>query len=40
MAGTNPWFHTPQDRWPEAVNVAAVAGIASAAARIVLAVTR
>jgi hypothetical protein len=40
LAGSNPWFHLPQDRWPDTVNVAVVARIASAAARIVLAVTR
>ena len=40
LVGSNPWFHMPQDRWPDTVNVAAVARIASAAARIVLAVTR
>jgi hypothetical protein len=39
LVGRNPWFHQPQDRWPETVNVEAVARIASAAARIVLALT-
>jgi hypothetical protein len=38
--GSNPWFHMPQDRWPDTVNVAAVTRIASAAARIVLALTQ
>jgi hypothetical protein len=40
LAGGSPWFHLPQDRWPDTVNVAAVARIAAAAARIVLALTR
>jgi hypothetical protein len=40
LAGSNPWFHLPQDRWPDTVNVTAVARIAAAAARVVLAVTR
>jgi hypothetical protein len=40
LVGSNPWFHLPQDRWPDTVNVAVVARIASAAARIVLALTR
>ena len=38
--GTNPWFHLPQDRWPEAVDLDAVTRSAAAAARIVLALTR
>jgi hypothetical protein len=37
FVGTNPFFHLPQDRWPEAVDLAAVTRIAAAAARIVLA---
>jgi hypothetical protein len=40
LVGTNSWFHLPQDRWPETVNVEAVARIASAAAPIVLALTQ
>jgi hypothetical protein len=40
LVGSNSRFHQPQDRWPETVNVEAVARIASAAARIVLALTR
>jgi hypothetical protein len=40
LAGTNKLFHLPQDRWPEAVELAAVTRIAAAAARIVLAVAR
>jgi hypothetical protein len=40
LVGSNPWFHMPQDRWPDTVNVAAVTRIASAAARIVLALTQ
>jgi hypothetical protein len=37
LVGSNPLFHLPQDRWPAAVDLAAVARIAAAAARIVLA---
>src|SRR5439155_26609131 len=37
LVGTNPLFHLPQDRWPEAVDLAAATRIAAAAARIVLA---
>jgi hypothetical protein len=40
LAGSSPWFHLPQDRWPDTVNATAVARIASAAARVALAVTR
>jgi dihydroxy-acid dehydratase len=40
LVGSNPWFRLPQDRWPHAVDVAAVERIASAAARLVVAVTR
>ena len=36
LVGTNPWFHLPQDRWPHAVDLAAVTRIATTAARIVL----
>ncbi|HEV2334498.1 MAG TPA: hypothetical protein VGS13_03260 [Stellaceae bacterium] len=39
LVGTNPLFHLPQDRWPEAVEPGAVTRIAAAAARIVLALT-
>ncbi len=38
--GTNHWFHLPQDRWPEAVDVPAITRIATAAAQIVTALTR
>jgi hypothetical protein len=34
LVGTNRLFHLPQDRWPAAVDVAAVAAIAAAAARM------
>ena len=34
LVGTNKLFHLPQDRWPDAVDVAAVAAIAAAAARM------
>jgi len=40
LVGTNPLFHLPQDTWPHAVNVGAVARIAAGAARMVVAVTR
>jgi hypothetical protein len=40
LVGSNPWFHLPQDRWPHAVDVTAVERIASAAARMVVALTR
>jgi hypothetical protein len=38
--GTNPLFHVPQDRWPAAVDVAAIARIAAAMARLVVSLTR
>jgi hypothetical protein len=34
LVGTNPLFHLPQDRWPHAVDVPAIARIAEAAAQI------
>ncbi len=40
LVGTNRWFHLPQDRWPHAVDAAAVARIAQAAAQIVRALAR
>ena len=40
LVGTNRLFHLPQDRWPRAVDVPAVARIAAAAARIALALSR
>jgi hypothetical protein len=40
LVGSNPLFHLPQDRWPHAVDVAAVTRIAEAAARMVVALTR
>ena len=40
LVGTNPLFHLPQDRWPDAVDVAAIVRIAAAASRIVLALAR
>jgi len=40
LVGTNPLFHLPQDRWPEAVDLAAVTRIAAAAARIVALLAR
>jgi hypothetical protein len=35
LVGSNKLFHLPQDRWPDAVDVAAIARIAAAASRIV-----
>jgi hypothetical protein len=35
LVGTNPLFHLPQDRWPHAVDLPAIARIAEAAAQIV-----
>jgi hypothetical protein len=40
LVGTNPLFHLPQDRWPHAVDVPAVARIAAASAAIVLMLSR
>ncbi|HZU87840.1 MAG TPA: hypothetical protein VE993_01150 [Stellaceae bacterium] len=40
LVGSNPLFHLPQDRWPHAVDTAAVARIAAGAARLALALTR
>jgi hypothetical protein len=40
LVGTNPLFHLPQDRWPHAVDGAAVAQIAAGAAQMVVALTR
>lgn len=37
LIGTNPLFHAPEDRWPEAVDPPAVARIAAAAARLAVA---
>jgi hypothetical protein len=38
--GVSPLFHLPQDRWPDAVDLPAVARIAEAAANAVVALTR
>lgn len=40
LVGSNPFFHLPQDRWPHAVDAGAVARIAAAAARMLMALTR
>jgi hypothetical protein len=40
LVGSNPLFHLPQDRWPHAVDVGAVARIAAATSRLVVALTR
>ena len=39
LVGSNPWFHLPQDRWPDTVDVPTVARIAAAAAGMVVALT-
>jgi hypothetical protein len=39
LVGSNPLFHLPQDRWPHAVDAAAVARIAAAAAGLVVRLT-
>jgi hypothetical protein len=39
VVGTNRWFHLPQDRWPDTVDLAAVTRIARAAADCVVALT-
>jgi hypothetical protein len=40
LVGSNPLFHLPQDRWPDAVDAGIVARVAAAAARLVLGLTR
>jgi hypothetical protein len=40
LVGSNPFFHLPQDRWPHAVDAAAVARIAAAMARVTLRLSR
>jgi hypothetical protein len=40
LVGSNPLFHLPQDRWPHAVDAGAIARIAAAASRLVVALTR
>ncbi len=40
LIGSNALFHLPQDRWPAAVDVAAVARTATACARIAIALSR
>jgi hypothetical protein len=40
LVGTSKLFHLPQDRWPDAVDVAAIVRIAAAASRVVLALAR
>jgi hypothetical protein len=40
LVGSNPWFHLPDDRWPQATDPAAVTRIASGAAAMVMALTR
>lgn len=33
LVGDNPWFHTPEDRWPASVDLARAGAIAAAVAR-------
>jgi hypothetical protein len=40
LVGTNRLFHLPQDRWPHAIDLPAIARIAAASARMVLALSR
>jgi hypothetical protein len=40
LVGSNRLFHLPQDRWPHAVDVPAVARIAAASAQMALALSR
>jgi hypothetical protein len=40
LVGSNPFFHLPQDRWPHAVDAAAVARIAAAMTRVILRLSR
>jgi hypothetical protein len=40
LVGSNPLFHLPDDRWPHAIDLAAVARIAAGAAAMVVALTR
>ena len=40
LVGSNALFHLPQDRWPHAVDVGAIARIAAAAAELVAALAR
>ena len=35
LNGTNRWFHLPQDRWPDTVDLAVVTRVAAAGARLV-----
>ena len=40
LVGSNPWFHLPQDRWPDTVDVAVIKRIAVAAAEVAVRLTR
>ena len=40
LVGSNPLFHLPDDRWPEAINTEVVARVAAAAAALVVKLTR
>ena len=40
LVGTNAWFHLPDDRWPDTVDVPAITRVAAGAARMVVGLTR
>jgi len=40
LVGSNRWFHLPEDRWPDSVDVTAIARIAAAGAKLVQALSR
>ena len=40
LVGSNPRFHLPDDRWPEAINTEVVTRVAAAAAALVVKLTR
>jgi len=40
LVGSNPLFHLPDDRWPEAINTEVVTRVAAAAAALVVKLTR
>ena len=40
LVGSNPLFHLPEDRWPHAVDVDVVTRVATAAASLVVKLTR
>jgi hypothetical protein len=40
LVGSNPLFHLPDDRWPDAVDIGAVSRCAAAFVQVALALTR